>query len=83
MTQQTRPKSAREIAQQIADDLFVNGQGEQADRLVLTVDSTRSPPQRERNLGGLAKLVVIDRIEKHLRQFQAWRSVGAGRAAPG
>jgi hypothetical protein len=59
--QLTRPKSAREIAQLIADDLFMNHVGEQADRLVLWMDAD------ERNLGGWAKRVVIDRIVAVLR----------------
>lgn len=60
----SRPKSAREIAQAIADDLFVNGEGKQADRLVLWVDAS------ERNLGGWAKVAVIDRIVKRLQEFK-------------
>jgi hypothetical protein len=59
--QGTRPKSAHEIAQVIADDLFTNHEGAQADRLVLWVDAD------ERNLGGWAKRVVIDRIVTALR----------------
>ena len=47
----------RATAKKIAHDLFTNGQGEHADRLVLTVDG---PPTRD--LGGLAERVVSDRI---------------------
>lgn len=53
----TRVK-ARALAQAIADDLFVAGDGEHADRLVLWVDAD------ERNLGGWSKRAVIDRIEQ-------------------
>ena len=56
MAQQTRPKSSTEIARAIVDELFVNGHGEHADRLVLWVDAD------ERNLGGWAKVVVFHRI---------------------
>jgi hypothetical protein len=54
------------LARLIADDLFVNGSGDQADRLVLWVDAD------ERNLGGWAKRAVVDRVRTHLR-----RAVGA------
>jgi hypothetical protein len=47
----------RATAKRIAHDLFTNGQGHHADRLVLTVDG---PPTQ--NLGGLAERVVSDRI---------------------
>lgn len=50
----------RSIAEAIANDLFSCGSGEQAERLVLFQDSTK------RNLGGLCKGAVIDRIIKHL-----------------
>jgi len=53
------------LAEQIADDLFVNGNDERAERLVLTVDG---PPRRE--LGGWCRGVVVDRIATWLRQEQ-------------
>jgi hypothetical protein len=46
----------------IVDDLFVNGEGEQADRLVLWQDDTG------RNLGGWAKVPIFHRIEKIVRE---------------
>lgn len=58
------PKHARALAKAIADDLFVNGAGEHADRLVLWVDATG------RNLGGLAKVVVIERLVTHLQRAE-------------
>jgi hypothetical protein len=46
------------LAKQIAHDLFVNGQGQCAQRLVLTIDG---PPTR--NLGGWSEEAMADRIE--------------------
>jgi hypothetical protein len=46
------------IATKIADELFRNGSGQKADRLVLV--------QGDRDLGGWCKAAVIDRIEKEL-----------------
>jgi len=65
MAQQTRPKSSKEIARAIADDLFVNGRGEKADRLVLWVDAD------ERNLGGWAHVAVVTRIVNILKRMTA------------
>lgn len=48
---------ASSLAKRIADDLFVNGMGQEAERLVLTVDG---PPTRD--LGGWCKAAVVDRI---------------------
>jgi len=48
------------LAQQIADDLFVTGAGEQADRLVLWGAAD------DRNLGGWSKRAVVDRVRKLL-----------------
>jgi hypothetical protein len=55
---------ARQIAQRIADDLFVNGEGVEAERLVLWLDS------QDANLGGWSKRAVIDRIVKVLVDFR-------------
>ena len=46
-----------ELAEQIADDLFTNGDGKRADRLVLTADG---PPRRD--LGGWSRRAVMDRV---------------------
>lgn len=54
---------AREIAVAVAQDLFTNGQGERADRLVMTVDGT---PKLD--LGGWSMAAVIVRVEAILRQ---------------
>lgn len=62
----TRVK-ARPLAQIIADDLFVNGEGAHADRLAMVLEDGR-------HLGGWSKQAVIARIEKH---FMA--SAGADR----
>jgi hypothetical protein len=45
------------LVQQIVDDLFTNGSGQRADRLVLTIDG---PPTR--NLGGWCREAIRDRI---------------------
>lgn len=45
------------LVEQAVDSLFVNGQGERADRLVLTRDS--DPP---RDLGGWCKGAIVDRL---------------------
>lgn len=50
-----RPTPPRQLAEQIADELFVNGFGERAERLVLLDDAGR-------NLGGWSKTAVVDRI---------------------
>jgi hypothetical protein len=48
-----------QIAQRIVDYLFVNGQGEEAERLVLTSCDNK-------NLGGWAKRPVVDAIVREL-----------------
>jgi hypothetical protein len=53
----------RQLAEAIAEDLFVNGCGDVAERLVLTVDSA---PKRD--LGGWSKGPLTDRIELLLRR---------------
>lgn len=53
----------RQLAEQIAEALFVNGFGERADRLVLTVDG---PPKRD--LGGLSPHGAACFIERALVQ---------------
>ncbi len=45
------------LADYITEDLFTNGSGERADRLVLTIDG---PPKRD--LGGWGKLPFADRL---------------------
>lgn len=57
--------STREIAERIADDLFHNGAGEEADRLVLTKDNNRDGHSRQptRDLGGWSKRAVAVRVE--------------------
>lgn len=49
---------ARAAAEEIADGLLVNGFGERAQRLVLTVDTPR-----RRDLGGWSRGPLVDRIE--------------------
>ena len=49
------------IAERIADDLFVDAAGEEADRLVLWIDAD------ERNLGGWCKRAVADRVRAVLK----------------
>lgn len=45
------------VIEQFVDSLFVNGAGERADRLVLTVDG---PPSRD--LGGWCRSAIVDRL---------------------
>lgn len=47
------------VAREIADDLFHNGVGQEADRLVLTL-------QPNRDIGGWCKQAVVDRIASAL-----------------
>jgi thiamine biosynthesis lipoprotein ApbE len=57
------PSDIKVLAQEIADDLFMNGQGQEATRLVLTVDRPL-----KLDLGGLSKPVVVDRIARALKR---------------
>jgi len=69
-----RPIAKRDIdmlARQIAHDLFINGSGDEAERLVLWKDSTNQ------NLGGLAKRVVIDRVRSALASHRPKARVDA------
>jgi hypothetical protein len=50
-------KTAKRIATLIVDDLFQNGTGDKAERLVLTING---PPKRD--LGGWSRGPMIDRI---------------------
>jgi hypothetical protein len=54
----------RELAEQIADDLFTNGEGKPADRLVLTVNGRR-------DLGGWSRGAVIDRVVAILKRARS------------
>lgn len=61
------PKSqdavTRQLAEKIADDLFRNGQGHEADRLVLMKDNTDTTGRDwPKDLGGWCKSAVVDRI---------------------
>ena len=62
--------SNRQIAELIADDLFTNGAGEMADRLVLMCDQSPWSREAPRDLGGYSKAAVIDVIERGLIQQQ-------------
>ena len=61
------PHDARTVAEAIVHDLFTNGAGETADRLVLTKDPKRTDvlPVR-RDLGGWSGAAVRAIIEQHL-----------------
>jgi len=52
-----------QTAQWIAESLFVNGQGEQADRLVLTSADGK-------DLGGWCRRAVVDQIMKTLDEVR-------------
>lgn len=56
----------RQLAEEIAADLFTNGNGDRAGRLVLTIDG---PPRRD--LGGWGQKAMADRIEDKLREKMA------------
>lgn len=56
-----KPKSNRELAERIANDLFRNGSNQLAERLVLTIDG---PPKRD--LGGWSEKALADQIERLL-----------------
>lgn len=57
----------RQTAESIADELFVTGQGEKADRLALMQSNGQYP---ERYLGGWSKKAATDVIERVLLQTQ-------------
>jgi hypothetical protein len=56
-------RKALEIATAIVDDLFTNGAGEAADRLVMIQELEGG---RRRDLGGWSKVAVQDRVAKLL-----------------
>lgn len=62
---------ARELAEQIAADLFVNGQGKEAVRLQLRIADWSDGVPGERDGGGWCRAAVVDRIaaklESHFR----------------
>jgi len=68
----TDRNEAQRIAAQIAEDLFVNGMGEVADRLVLT-------SKEGRDLGGWGRLAVVDRIADGILRARAQENLGAPR----
>lgn len=69
----TSPTPAREpSAEALVDDLFTNGNGDKADRLVLWRDTV--PEIRygaSCTLGGWSRGPVLDRVEAALRQSRA------------
>lgn len=64
----------RALAEAIADDLFVNGFGERAERLVLTFD--------RQDLGGLCRAAVIERVEERIRRAMDADDCGRGPSVP-
>lgn len=68
----TRPSAqverpASRLARKIARQLFTNGQGERAERLVLTIDGPFGPrSDGSRDLGGLSEKPAADLIAKAL-----------------
>ena len=54
-------RDVEKAAQAIVDDLFMNGNGDRAERLVLTADG---PPRRD--LGGWSSTAVLHRIKRLL-----------------
>lgn len=57
-------KRARRVARRIAKRLFINGQGDRAERPVLTID--RAGEGNDRNLGGWGEAPVADQIARVL-----------------
>jgi hypothetical protein len=57
--------NARQIAKQIAEELFVDGSGQKADRLALMQGQS---PDREHYLGGWSKSAATSVIERVLTQ---------------
>ncbi len=57
----------KQIAEAIAEELFVNGQGDRADRLALMKSQGTDP---ERYLGGWSKSAAISVIEQALIKHQ-------------
>lgn len=69
--------TANEFAQQIATDLFTNGTGKRAQRLVLELQPTQPDipvlaAGASHYGGGLVYDAVVSRIEKHLEQNMFW-----------
>ncbi len=60
-----RPETLAAVAEAIADNLFTNGFGEVAARLVL--ESESGPGIRARDLGGWNRAAVLALIRRHLR----------------
>ena len=57
----------RKLAERIAERLFRNGQGQRADRLVLTLGGDHLGQPERPNLGGWGFLPAVDQIEEVLR----------------
>lgn len=58
-----------ELAKAITSDLFVNGAGETADRLVMVKDQVFGEKRiPEKNLGGWCSQAVIDRVRDAMRK---------------
>lgn len=67
----TRPAiDVTALAWQIADDLFVNGAGVEAERLVLE----RRRGQYRDDIGGWSKTAVVDRITRVLRAAEGLKA---------
>lgn len=60
------PRCRHDLAVRLATELFTNGQGERAQRLVLTIDKPTSV-----NLGGWNYNAAVDLIERLLASAQA------------
>lgn len=59
----------KSLARKIAKELFTNGIGERADRLVLvTNDCPEDCPDRGRGMGGWCERAVVSLIEDELRK---------------
>lgn len=63
--------TTKELAQRIARDLFVNGQGQTAMRLRLELPGTNGRPVDDG--GAYCFVAVVDRIKTHLDENIFWK----------
>lgn len=70
----------REVAEQIADDLFTNGQGDEASRLVLVQNKNPDDLSEDWPIGGWCKAAVVDRITRVLdaaAPLSGWQEISS------
>jgi hypothetical protein len=72
MKQPPSSSAPRDLPERIAEHLFTNGDGQRAERLVLTVDG---PPKRD--LGGWCFAAVVDYLRDQLAALAVEASAGS------